>query len=55
MVPKVECSPGFSQGALKYLSDKSQEYKEKKEHLLCSLTFDEMSIREQVQFDGKTE
>jgi hypothetical protein len=52
---KVECSPGFSKGALKYLSDKSQEYKEKREHLLCSLTFDEMSIREHVQFDGKTE
>jgi hypothetical protein len=49
---KVDCSPGFSQGALKFLFDKSQEYQEKQQHLLCSLTFDEMSIRQHVQFDG---
>ncbi len=50
---KVDCSPGFSRGALKYLSDKALEYQVKNQHLLCSLTFDEMAIREQVQFDGK--
>jgi hypothetical protein len=50
---KVDCSPGFSKGALKYLADKSEEYRAKEQHLLCSLTFDEMSIREHMQFDGK--
>jgi hypothetical protein len=50
---KVDCTPGFSEGALKYLASKSLEYQEKQQHLLCSLTFDEMAIREHVQFDGK--
>ena len=49
---KMDCTPGFSQGALKYLSVKSQEYQQNGEHLLCSLTFDEMAIREHIQFDG---
>ena len=50
---KVDCSPGFSKGALQYLSDKSEEYRGKNQRLLCSLTFDEMSIREHMQFNGK--
>ena len=50
---KMDCTPGFSQGALKYLSVKSQEYQQNGEHLLGSLTFDEMAIREHIQFDGK--
>jgi len=49
---QVDCSPGFSQGALRYLSDKSKEYEDKGLRLLCSLTFDEMSIRTHVEFNG---
>ena len=50
---KMECTPGFSQGALTYLSVKSQEYQQNGEKLLLSLSFDEMAIREHIQFDGK--
>ena len=49
----MECTPGFSQGALTYLSVKSQEYQQNGEKLLLSLSFDEMAIREHIQFDGK--
>lgn len=46
----VDCLPGFTQEALNVIRLKVAESGQK---LVCSLVFDEMSIRQQVEWDGK--
>ncbi|VEN56482.1 unnamed protein product [Callosobruchus maculatus] len=47
----IDGSPGWNEVALKTLKIKVQESPEKK--ILCNLVFDEMSIRKQIEWDGR--
>lgn len=49
----INGSPGFTQEALNALSLKVLEAKEKNAQVLCNIVVDEISIREQVEWDGK--
>lgn len=49
----VKCTPGFSQEALIALQLKVEEAASSNADVICSLIFDEMSIRKLVEWDGK--
>lgn len=49
----IECEPGFVNVALQALQNKSSEAKCNGKVLVCSLMLDEMSIKKQIDFDGK--
>lgn len=49
----IECQPGFSTVCLNTLKAKVEEAKLQNRRVICSLTLDEMSIKKQIDFDGK--
>lgn len=52
LVPrKVE--EGFTEESFNALKCNSLEYKQKAKHLYCSMIFDEMHIKRQIEWDGK--
>ena len=50
---KLDVSPGFSQAALSHLKIISQSEAEKGKSIYCSLTLDEMRLKQHISFDGK--
>lgn len=49
----VDGSPGFTKEALEALKIKQKEASKKNKTLVCNLVLDEMSIRQQVEWDGQ--
>lgn len=50
----LDAEPGINQSSLLILERMASEMKEKDQQLVCSLTFDEMSIRKHIQWCSKT-
>lgn len=50
----IDSQPGISQNSLSILEKKAIELKQNNQKLVCSLTFDEMSIRKHCQWCSKT-
>lgn len=50
----IDASPGITQPALDEIAEKAEEYRKKGEDLHLCLIYDDMSIRQQVQWDDKT-
>lgn len=49
----VECQPGFLQVAFNALKEKVIQAAANKKKIVCSLLLDEMSIKKQIDYDGK--
>lgn len=49
----VECTPGFSNLCFETLRIKVQEAKDRGHRVICSLLLDEMSIKKQIDYDGR--
>lgn len=48
----VNCEPGFSQPCFSILKQKVEDADKNGKKICCSLIFDEMSIKKQIEFDG---
>ena len=49
----IDVSPGFTQATFSAFSERANVAKANGKHVICSLMFDEMSIRKHIQWDGK--
>jgi len=51
---EIKVEEGFTEASFTALKSKSLEYKQNGKHLYCSMIFDEMHIKQQIEWDGKT-
>lgn len=51
---EIKVEEGFTEASFTALKSKSLEYKQNGKHLYCSMIFDEIHIKQQIEWDGKT-